>query len=391
MKIFLKENVWDAALERIDYVFNEFDEVVVSFSGGKDSTVILEMALIVAKEHGRLPLTVMWLDQEAEWEAVVDYTRRVMYRKTVSPHWLQVPIKLFNATTMEYPWLNCWEDDEEWMREKDPISSKTNDYGTDRFFRMFPAYLKKHYSDKPVAMLGGVRAEESPNRRAGLTTGVSYKDVTWGRVYSKSLNHHMFYPLYDWSYTDIWKAIHDNKWEYCSIYDEFYRYGIAPYKMRVSNLHHETAVDQLFYLHELEGHTWDALTKRLKGINQAKHMEKSEMFAVSELPAMFNDWREYRDYLLDNLMLDKKIKEKMLRKHEKMDEQFGDMDRIDEMYKTQILGILANDFEFTKIHNFEGRPETFNFLKFKRGHKINWDRPERELKYIKPEQRGNGN
>ena len=27
MKIFLKENVWDAALERIDYVFNEFDEV----------------------------------------------------------------------------------------------------------------------------------------------------------------------------------------------------------------------------------------------------------------------------------------------------------------------------------------------------------------------------
>ena len=71
MKIFLKQSVWDAALERIDYVFNEFDEVVVSFSGGKDSTVILEMALIVAKEHGRLPLTVMWLDQEAEWEAVV--------------------------------------------------------------------------------------------------------------------------------------------------------------------------------------------------------------------------------------------------------------------------------------------------------------------------------
>ncbi len=35
MKIFLEQNVWDAALERIEYLFDEFDEVVVSFSGAK--------------------------------------------------------------------------------------------------------------------------------------------------------------------------------------------------------------------------------------------------------------------------------------------------------------------------------------------------------------------
>ena len=122
MKIFLKDNVYDQALERITFLFREFDEVVVSFSGGKDSTVTLEMALLVAEKEGKLPLTVMMLDQEAEWQAVVDYVKRVMYRDEVTPHWLQVPIKLFNATTMDYPWLNCWDLNEEHMREKDPIS-----------------------------------------------------------------------------------------------------------------------------------------------------------------------------------------------------------------------------------------------------------------------------
>ena len=388
MKIFLKDNVFDEAIERITFLFREFDEVVVSFSGGKDSTVTLEMALLVAEKEGKLPLTVMMLDQEAEWQAVVDYVKRVMYRDEVTPHWLQVPIKLFNATTMDYPWLNCWDLNEEHMREKDPISIKENTYGTDRFYNMFPKYLAKHYKGKSVALLGGVRAEESPNRRAGLTNGATYKDITYGKVYDEKQGHYVFYPLYDWSYTDIWKAIHDHSWDYCKIYDEFYRYGIAPIKMRVSNLHHETAVDQLFYLHELEGDTWNALTKRLKGINQTKHMKKNEMFRANELPFMFKDWREYRDHLCDNLIQDDGIRKKLEKKHLWMDGKFSDMNNIHEMYKTQILGILANDFEFAKIGNFLGRPEVINFLKFKRGVEINWNRPERDLRFIKPHQRG---
>ena len=387
MKIFLKENVYDAAVERIRFLFEEFPNVVVSFSGGKDSTVILEIALQVARDMNRLPLTVMWLDQEAEWQSVVDYTKEVMYRKEVNPHWLQVPIKLFNATTMDYPWLNCWDLQEEHMREKDKISIKENVYGTDRFFGMFPKYLAHHFKGEPVALLGGVRAEESPNRRAGLTNGATYKDITYGKVYDQKQKHYVFYPLYDWSYIDIWKAIHDHKWNYCKIYDQFYRYGIPPMKMRVSNLHHETAVDQLFYLHELEGDTWNKLTKRLKGINQAKHLTKADMFKAQDLPFMFKDWRDYRDHLCENLIQDKSIRKKLEKKHLWMDKKFHDMDNIHEMYKSQILGILANDFEFTKIGNFLGRPETINFLKFKRGKPINWSRPERDLRYIKKEQR----
>ncbi len=51
-RYFLKQNVHDAALDRIRWVFSEFETVYVSFSGG---TVVLGLSLQVAEELGRLP------------------------------------------------------------------------------------------------------------------------------------------------------------------------------------------------------------------------------------------------------------------------------------------------------------------------------------------------
>ena len=124
MKIHLKQNVWDAAIERTERLFDEFKNVVVSFSGGKDSTVTLEIALIVARKKNRLPLSVYFLDQEAEWSATIDYVRKVMHRKEIKPLWIQVPIFLPNSISQENPFLITWEEGKEWMRPKEEISIK---------------------------------------------------------------------------------------------------------------------------------------------------------------------------------------------------------------------------------------------------------------------------
>ena len=101
MKIYLKENVWDVALQRINRIFDDFDNVVISTSGGKDSAVTMELALKVAEERGRLPLKMMFLDQEAEYRMTIEYMRKAMADPRVEPIWIQAPIKLFNATSMD--------------------------------------------------------------------------------------------------------------------------------------------------------------------------------------------------------------------------------------------------------------------------------------------------
>jgi predicted phosphoadenosine phosphosulfate sulfurtransferase len=42
--VYLPKTVLEAAKERIRYLFDEFPVVVASVSGGKDSTVVLELA-----------------------------------------------------------------------------------------------------------------------------------------------------------------------------------------------------------------------------------------------------------------------------------------------------------------------------------------------------------
>ena len=146
MKIYLDTNVYEAALNRIRWLYDEFEHVIVDFSGGKDSTVMVNLALQVAEEKGRLPIEVLFIDQEAEWAAVIDYARHVMDDPRVKPYWLQVPIRLFNATSTAEPWLYCWEPGQPWIRDKEPDSYHENVYGTDRFKPMFPAFTLHRFA-----------------------------------------------------------------------------------------------------------------------------------------------------------------------------------------------------------------------------------------------------
>ena len=144
MKIYLKDNVYDKALERIEWLFNEFDTVVVGYSAGKDSTICLELSLIVARKLNKLPLKVMFLDQETEWQATIDLVEEVMSRKEVEPYWYQIPLVMSNNASSTERFTKVWDEDnkEDWIRPKHPISIKENKYNCDRFHEMFGAIRK---------------------------------------------------------------------------------------------------------------------------------------------------------------------------------------------------------------------------------------------------------
>ena len=59
-----------------------------------------------------------------------------------------------------------------------------------------------------------------------LTRGVTYKWITWGKVLNKRQNQYTFYPIYDWSYTDVWKYIESTGSRYNKVYDQMFKFGI---------------------------------------------------------------------------------------------------------------------------------------------------------------------
>ena len=383
MRIYSEKNVYDMALERIRYLFDEFKNIIVCTSGGKDSTVIFNLCKIVAKEKNKLPMKVMFLDQEAEWDSVIEHIREIMTDPDVEPMWIQAPILLKNATSIGEPFLKCWEEGKEWMREKESYAIKENNFGTERFHPLWANILRYYFPNEKACYIVGMRAEESPARLTGLGSGRTYKHITWGA--KKHTNQYNFYPLYDWGVNDVWKAIHDNQWSYCNIYDEFYRKGVPIRQMRVSNLHHETAIHALFYLQELEGDTWDKLVMRLKGINQTRHLSKSDLFQIKELPPMFNDWIEYREHLIENLTELDEHKEIFRKKFKKLDETFDDMRLKEDLYKKQCITVLANDIDFTKIDTWSSNPFVIRYIEYKRGKKKYLNQPRHFGKYIPDE------
>jgi len=350
MKFYLKENVLEAALRRIRWLFDEFEHIVVDFSGGKYSTVVMNLALQVAEEKNRLPLSVMFLDQEAEWQSVIDYVRRAMKDPRIDSMWHQCPLRISNGTSKEDPWLYCWKDGDEWMREKEPDTIHENPYGTLTLGDIFGGHLKYHWPTEPAIRLAGVRCDESPARYNGLTAYETYKGETWGKVRNKKIGHYDMYPLYDWSTSDIWKAIHSYGWPYCSIYDSMYQYGVPLLHMRVSNLHHETAIHSLHYLQEIESETWERLTQRLKGINTAKHLEGT-INKLPPLPPMFKDWQEYRDFLLDKLITDSKQIEYFKRKFAYQDDTYYP-EIHEQLWKMHVSSLLVNDYHGVKMSSF---------------------------------------
>jgi len=352
MKIYSKNNVLTEANNRINRLFDEFENVVVGFSGGKDSTVCLNLTLKIAEERGRLPLKVVWVDQEAEWQGTADYCEEVFADKRIEPMWFQMPMKWYNNVSSHSKYIYIWEEGKKHMRERSAISIKENIYLDFGFQELFENIFKVHFPNQKSCYISGVRTEESPKRMMSLTSALTYQDITWGKILNKKLSHYTFYPIYDWSYSDVWKYIFDNDITYNKIYDAMFTNGVKVTDMRISNLHHETALQNLLLIQEIEPDTWNSIAERHDGTNAIKHLKSDAFKCPKDLPYMFKSWKEYSLYLAEKLTDDKDFIKKLNHIIEINKKYMISNSVYVDFYKTVAKTVLSQDFDFTKMSNF---------------------------------------
>ena len=72
-------NVYEQTLVRLEKIFNAFDNVYVSFSGGKDSSALLYLCIEYVRKHcpGR-KLGVFHMDYEVQYSATVRFVDEVL-------------------------------------------------------------------------------------------------------------------------------------------------------------------------------------------------------------------------------------------------------------------------------------------------------------------------
>ena len=345
--IYLENNVFDEALERIRFVFDNHDDVIVSMSGGKDSTVLFFMTLMVAKERGRLPVKVFWLDQEAEWQATVDYMQGILTRPDVDPYWFQIPFDFTNTLSPEKNFVHVWNpaDKAMWIHEQHPLSIKENPCKENRFHELVNALPDYCTDSDHCAVLVGMRMLESLNRRVCITQHpAKFKGVTWCK--KKTGKCQVFWPIYDFTNDDIWTAICKFGWPYNRVYDLQYQWGLAKEAMRVSALIHETAWHSIEMLQEFEPETYNKFIRRVSGVGTFAHTFDSGDIIPRQLPFAFKSWLEYRDYLLEHIV--KPEYRQLFRNRWK--NQTGD-----EWYRVHVKEIVLNDIDGTNNANARSR------------------------------------
>jgi len=122
MRIYNKEkNVYEATQERLDFIFSEFDRIYLSFSGGKDSGVLLNLLIdYIRKNKISKKIGVQILDNEANYEYSLQFMHSILEKNldVLDVYWCCLPITL-PCTISQYAveW-QCWgeRDKERWIR-----------------------------------------------------------------------------------------------------------------------------------------------------------------------------------------------------------------------------------------------------------------------------------
>lgn len=277
-------NVYEAAQSRIAKVFEEVDNVYVSFSGGKDSGVLLNLCIQHIRQHApHRRMGVFHIDYEAQYQMTTDYVDSELAKNAdiLDVYRICLPIAASCATSMHQSYWIPWDRDAKdlWVRQlpdngitevnhKFPWFKKgMRDYDLQE---RFSGWIHAKTGAKRTACLVGIRTDESLNRWRAIHSDKNtnkYKGLAWTLEMQRDVYN--CYPVFDWSVNDVWACNAKQGFKYNKLYDLFYQAGVPLGLMRVASPFHECGVENLKLYKVIDPNNWGKMVGRANGVNFA--------------------------------------------------------------------------------------------------------------------------
>jgi predicted phosphoadenosine phosphosulfate sulfurtransferase len=300
---------------RLELLFKEFDNIYVSFSGGKDSGVLLNLCIDYIRQNKlNRKIGVFHLDYEAQYTYTTEYVNKTLSENLdiLDVYRCCIPFKVTTCTSMYENHWRPWEQDKKdiWVSELPDKCYTEIDFDFYKpnmwdyeFQEKFSQWIHKKNNAKKTVCLVGIRTQESLNRWRAIHSDRNYKNYE-GINWTKKMYENVFnaYPIYDWITEDVWIANGKFGWTYNKLYDVYYQAGLTIDSMRVASPFLSTAQDSLKLYRIIEPRTWGKLIGRVNGVNFTGIYGGTTAMGWREikLPKGHN-WKTYMEFLLSTL------------------------------------------------------------------------------------------
>ena len=181
---YLGQSVYEAFQERIRFIFEEFDNIYISFSGGKDSGLLLNLVLDYQKKYApEKRVGVFHQDFEAQYTVTTEYVERTFERikEDVEPYWVCLPMATRTALSSYEMYWYPWDDKKEelWVRKmpkkkyvinlnRNPVTTYRYRMHQEDLAKQFGRWYRISHGNRKTVCLLGIRADESLQRYSGF-------------------------------------------------------------------------------------------------------------------------------------------------------------------------------------------------------------------------------
>jgi predicted phosphoadenosine phosphosulfate sulfurtransferase len=275
-KLYNNKSVLQASKERISQVFDNFEKIYISFSGGKDSSVMTHLVLAEAiKRNVKVGLLI--IDLEAQYNDTVKHMEEMVetYKENIELHWFCGELLLRNAVSNYEPRWIAWDETKKdiWVRPKPKYASDLNQYDfyvpKMEFEELMVIFGEWFSQGKKTAAFIGIRADESLHRYRAIVSrkdGLMFNNWKWTTKVSSNLFN--IYPIYDWRTEDIWVFHGKNRnLIHNKVYDKMMMAGVKISQQRLCQPYGDDQRKGLWLYHIIEPETWYKLIARVNGVN----------------------------------------------------------------------------------------------------------------------------